>query len=58
MPSKKQKCAAAWGSIELRVKAVVRNVPVADHKRVQSNGLYTQHGGVMTSMQGISALDS
>ena len=27
-PSKKQKCAAAWGSIGLRVKAVVRNVSV------------------------------
>ena len=38
------------GSIELRVNAVVRNVPVADHKRVQSNGLYPQHGGMMMSM--------
>ena len=39
-----------WGLIGLRVNAVVRNVPVADHKRVQSNGLYPQHGGMMTSM--------
>ena len=36
--------------IGLRINVVVRNVPVADHKRVQSNGLYPQHGGVMTSM--------
>ena len=25
-------------------------MPAADHKRVQSNGLYPQHGGMMTSM--------
>ena len=34
-PSKKQKCAAAWGSIGLRVKAVVRNVPVAQARTRQ-----------------------
>ena len=38
------------GDIGLRVNAVVRNVPVADHKHVQSNGLYPQCGGTMTSM--------
>ena len=40
-------------SIGLRVKAVVRKVPVrvvADHKRVQSNGFDPQHSGAMTSM--------
>ena len=36
--------------VGLHINAVVRNVPVADHKRVQSNGLYPQHGGAMTSM--------
>ena len=49
-PSKKQKCATAWGSIGLRVKAVVRNVPVADLKHVQGIGFDPQHGGTMTSM--------
>ena len=43
--------ALAWGSIGLRVKAVVKNVPVADHKRVQSKGFDPQHGGAMTSVQ-------
>ena len=39
--------------LHVRVNAVVRNVPVADHKRIQSNGLYPQHGGTMTSMHKI-----
>ena len=38
------------GGIGLRVNAVVRNVPFADHKRIQNNGLYPQHGGAMMSM--------
>ena len=37
----------------LRVNAVVRNVPVTDHKRVQSNGLYPQHDGLMTPMHNV-----
>ena len=41
------------GYIGLRVNTVVRNVPVVDHKRVQSNGLNPQHGGAMTSMHKI-----
>ena len=31
-------------------KAVVRNVPVADHERVQGNGFDPQHGCAQTSM--------
>ena len=42
-----------WGCIGLRVNAVVRNVPVADHKHVQSNGLYPQLGGVLISVHKI-----
>ena len=38
------------GVNRITVNAVIRNVPVADHKRVQSNGLFSQHGSVMTSM--------
>ena len=38
------------GDIGLRINTVVRDVPGADHTRVQGNGLYPQHGGAMTSM--------
>ena len=42
--------ALAWGSLGLHVKALVRNVPVAHHRRVQNNGFELQHGCAMTSM--------
>ena len=38
------------GDIGLRINAVVSDVPAADHKRVQGNGFYPQHGGAMTSI--------
>ena len=36
--------------------AVVRDVPAADHKRVQGNGFCPQHGGAMTSMHKVYLL--
>ena len=36
--------------VGLRVNAVVRDLPAADHKRVQGNGFCPQHGGAMTSV--------
>ena len=43
-------CALPWGTIGSRVNTFVRDMPGADHKRVQGNSLYPQHGAAMTSM--------
>ena len=52
MPFEETEVRRRWGgggSIGLRVKAVVRNMPVADHKRVQGSGFDPQHGSAMTN---------